>query len=79
MGAKIVEICIREVCAYTVSQSGGGAGKKVKEKTEGSQAWSPFLFIQLGVMGVIFNFCSSASWRIILGLDSVMFLPFYIL
>ena len=36
MGAKIVEICIREsVCAYTVSQSGGGAGKKVKEEKEG--------------------------------------------
>lgn len=52
MGAKIVEICIREsVCAYTVSQSGGGAGKKVKEEKEGKSGLESLFIYSAGRHG----------------------------
>lgn len=55
-----------------------GRGWEESERGKGGKSGLKSLFIQLGVMGVIFNSCSSASC-IILGFDSIMFLPFYIL
>lgn len=69
----------RSVRLYRVlsAKAGEGLGRKWKRKRREVSLGVPF-YLFTGVMGVILDSCSSASC-IILGFDSIMFLPFYIL
>lgn len=71
MGAKKTAPNLYTRSVRLSAKAGEGSGEKEKEKEKKTRAWTTFLFLQLSIMGVIFNSCS-ASWRIICGFDSIM-------